>query len=302
MYGNKMKKSIILALLLAGVIQAGMTAYSTASGRTAGTYTGDTAYAAAQNAAAPDTAVQEVEIPKKEIDIDRITLKKEAEDTIISLDGVNADRNITNYKTLLAALDVPSSFQVQIEDMYNNGHRVPEVLTAYDYLYQNYGSIYELEGLVLKRESGTAWKDIFKEYNAKVPEFVPNSFPGGELEKIFKTPGITVDDVIIADRISQLTGRQFDELIEMRGQGKDWKTINESLGMVNTSGELPRVAVTSAQVKKHMAETGLSEEQIIEALVLAQKIDRDGKSIIDKLRSGIEEEAIIAESLEDKYQ
>jgi len=197
---------------------------------------------------------------------------------------------------------VPGSFQAQVEEMYSKGHKVQDVLAAYDYLYQNYGNIYELEGLILQKESGKAWKDIFKEYKKGKEEFVPRNFQGGELEKIFKTPGITSDDVIIADRIAVQTGAEFDELIAMRGQGMNWKAINEGFGIVNTSGELPRAAITSAQVKSHMKSTGLNEGKVLEALVLAQKLDKDGKAVIEKIKAGNDEEDIIAESLEEKYR
>jgi hypothetical protein len=107
---------------------------------------------------------------------------------------------------------------------------------------------------------------------------------------------------MIADRIAQQTGMEFDELIAMRGKGMDWKTINEDLEIVNTSSELPRVAITALQVIKHMNETGFTEEQVMEALVLSQKLEKDGKAIVDKFKAGEIEEDIIAESLVEKYQ
>lgn len=302
MYRSKLTKTIVFILLTAGILQAGIMGYSAVANQITGKYAENAVAVKTQNAASEDNTVQEVKLPKKEIDISKVAIKKEVEDKITSLDTVNAARNIRNYKTLLVALDVPRSFQVYIEEMYNEGNKVQDVLAAYEYLYLNYGNIYELEGLLVQKKQNKAWKNIFKEYKKSNQKFKPSNFEGGKLEEIFKTPGITPDDIIIADRIAQQVGIEFDELIAMRGQGMDWKTINEGIGIVNTSGELPRAAVTSAQVKSHMKNIGLSEEKILEALVLAQKLDKDGKTIVEKVKAGNLEEDIVAESLEEKYQ
>lgn len=302
MYRSKLTKTVVFMLLIAGVLQAGIMAYSAVANQTIRKYEESAAYVSAQNADASDTTVQEVKIPKKEIDISNVILNKEVEDMITSLDMVNAARNINNYKIMLAALDVPVSFQKEVESIYGKGYKVQDVLTAYEFLYQNYGNIYELEELIAQKESGKAWNTIFKEYKKNKEKFEPRNFEDGKLDEVFGMPGITPDDIVIADRIAQQTGLEFDELIALRGKGMDWKAINEDLEIVNTSDELPRVAVTSVQVKKHMTDTGLSEEQVIEALVLAQKLDKDGKVVIDKIKAGKAEEDIIAECLEEKYQ
>lgn len=302
MYKSKYIKAIVFVLLTAGVLQAGIMAYSAVSDHIAKKYTKKIAYTDVQNTAAPGNSVQEVKVPKKEIDISKISLKKEVEDKITSLDAANAAKNIKNYKMLLAALDVPGSFQAQIEGMYDKGHKVQDVLAAYEYLYQNYGKIDEIEGLLKQKKSGKVWKNIFKEYKKSKEEFKPTNFKSGKLEEIFKTPGITPDDIIIADRIAQQEGLEIDELLDMRGSGMNWKTINEGLGILNTSDELPRAAVTSAQVKNYMKNTGLSEEQVLEAIVIAQKLSGDGKTVVEKIKAGKAEEDIIAESLEEKYK
>jgi hypothetical protein len=153
---SRLTKSVVFILLMAGLLQAGIMAYSAAGAQAAGRN--------AESAAPSDTAAQEVEIPKKEIDISSIILKTEVEDVITSLDAANAAKNINNYRTLLGALDVPEGFRTEIEGMYVNGHKVPDVLIAYEFLYLNYGSIYELEELIAGKESGESWNTIFKEY------------------------------------------------------------------------------------------------------------------------------------------
>lgn len=302
MYKSKFTKAIVFVLLIAGVLQAGIMAYSAVANQLSRRYMEEAPDAKSQSVAASDNTVQEVEIPKKEIDISNIILKKEVEEKIISLDAANAARNIKNYKTLLVALDVPESFQAGIEELYNKDYKVENVLIAYEYLYHNYGNISELEGLVKQKESGKAWKNIFKEYKKNKTEFKPRDFEPEKLDELFNKPAISTDDIVIADRVSQQTGQEFDELITMRSQGELWKNINGRLGILNTSGELPRAAIKSTQVKSNMKSTGLSEDKVLEALALAHKLDEDGKAVVDKVKAGSMEEDIIAESLETKYQ
>jgi len=302
MYKGKLKKTFVFVLLVAGVAQAGLTAHSAISSQAIERYANKTAHAAINNAAAGETDSQGKDMPKEAVDTSNIVLKPEVEDRIASLSGGKAVNNIKNYKTLLAALKVPARFQEKIEDMYFGGHKTEDVLIAYEYLYQNYGNIEELGGLLERKETGKTWRSIFKEFGKGNGQFEPGTFPEGKLEKILRIPGITPDDVIIADRISQKLDIEFDELIAMRKKGKDWMTINEETGIVNTSGELPRAVITSAQVKSYMKSSGLSEEKVIEALALAQRLGMEGKAVIDKFKGNNTENDIIADGLEVKYR
>ena len=302
MQKSKFTKTVVFVLLIAGALQAGIIAYSSVGGQIIKKLSQEAPDVKAQTVAFADNTSQQNETPEKEIDISKVVLKKEIVDMVTSLDTANAARNIKNYKTLLVALDVPEGFQTRIEEMYSKGYKVQDVLAAYEYLYQNYGNIDELGWLMTQKKDGKAWKDIFKEYKKTHEEFAPRNFDSGMLEKTFKTPGITPDDVIIADRISQESGMDFEELINMRGQGKTWKDINLEFGVVTTSGELPRVSINSTQVSSYMKSTGLSEEVVLEALVLAQRLDEDGKTIVQKIKAGSTKEDILAESLSAKYQ
>lgn len=297
----RLKKLVIFVLLIAGILQGIMMTYAVIANGTTEKYIGAVAYNSAQSAIESDTTIQQVMLPKKEIDTSMVVLKKEVEDAIISLDVENATKNLNNYKTLLVALDVPVSFQEQIEYMYFNKYKVADVLIAYEYLYHNFGDIDDFEDFLLLKKSGKSWKEIFGAYKNSTQEFIPTNFGVGKLEETLRIPGITPDDVMIADRIAQQAGLGFDELIAMRSKGTEWKIINEGLGILNTSGELPRVAITSAQIKNCIKSTGLNEEKIIEAFVLAEKLGEDGMIVMEKVKLGKDEEDIIAESLDAKY-
>ena len=93
-------------------------------------------------------------------------------------------------------------------------------------------------------------------------------------------------------------------------------TVNtDSNGGNNGNNSIPKAEqvfaddfkpVSQYPISKDMVEllllNSLSEEQVIEALVLAQKLGKDGKAVLDKIKAGKTEENIIAECLEEKYQ
>lgn len=238
--------------------------------------------------------------PKKEIDINHIKLAADVESTITKQDSTNAAKNIKNFKTLLAERGIPEKLKVEVEKRFKKGYRVPDVLIAYEFLYDNYGQASELEILLDKKKSGKSWVTIFKEYSAAAKPFTPKNFKPGEIDDLVKA-GMTLDDIMIADRISQKGLKGFDELIALRKEGKIWQQINADLEILNTAERLPRIAVTSTQVKEYMTTTRLTEEQVINALTLAQKLGKSDEEMLKKVKSGSKNEDIFAESVSSKY-
>jgi hypothetical protein len=239
---------------------------------------------------------------KKVVDISKIKLDKGMESIINKTHPKDADRHIDHYKTLLAEFDVPDQYRTAIEKQLKKGRSVPEVLGAYAYLNENYGEIEELEGILEKKSKGKAFKQLFSENRKANKEFIPTNFEMGYIEELMKDQNITADDIMIADMISQKGIKKFEDLIEMRKQGKTWKEINTRLGIVNTSDKLPRIAITASQVKKYMEKTGLREEEVVEALVLAGKLDKDNEEIVNKVKAGKKKDEILAEGYEEKYK
>lgn len=248
-----------------------------------------------------DTEVVKKE-PKKELDISIIQLPIEFESGIKLMDAANADKNLINCKRLILELNVPDLYQNEIGKRIKEKRNVPDILIAYKFLSENYGTVGELEKMLNQKEAGKTFAQLFKEYNETHPEFVPSNFKEGYLEELLKTPGITADDIMIADRISQKGLKTFEELIELRKQGTTWQEINTGFGIINTSEKLPHVSMTSSQVKQQMKQSGLPEKQVVEALVMAGRLDQDSAGVIDKIKAGKQKEDIFAEAYEEKYR
>lgn len=239
---------------------------------------------------------------KKEIDITEVSISGEIEGVIRNSDGKNSDKNIKNYKKVLKAFDVPDKFKKEIERLIKKGYQVPDILTAYDFLYDNYGLIEELEKLIEKKNEGESWTEVFVDFNKSHKEFIPRDFDSKYLEGLLKTPRISPDDIMNADRISQKGLMTFEQLIEMRKEGKTWKEINSELGIVNTSGIIPRISISRAKVKKYVQNTGMSEKKVIDALALSSKMEKDDDDVINEFKSGLKKEDIYSGLYNEKYR
>lgn len=248
-----------------------------------------------------DDLVKPEKQPKKEIDISDVLISSDVEGLIKNQDVKNADKNIKNYKKLLKELDVLDQNTTEFKRLMKNGHKVSDIFISYEFLYENFGLTKELEGLLNKKEGGKPWDEVFKEYKDADKEFVPTSFKPGFLEKLLKTPDITGDDVMIADRISQKGLKKFDELIAMKKEGKKWKEINSELGLVNTAEKLSSIALTKERVEKQVKRTGLDENQIVNALIICEKYGIDDEVIVDKVNKGSKIEEIYAGVYISKY-
>src|SRR6056297_2588161 len=106
---KKFIKITIIAMFLCFVLQMGFVAFSTVYSDTNTT----------QN-----TSTTTVSIPD---DIKSI---------INAFDEDNYQRNLDNYKNLLIDLDISQIFQDEIERLLRKGNKLPDVLSAYEFLYQ----------------------------------------------------------------------------------------------------------------------------------------------------------------------
>jgi hypothetical protein len=248
-----------------------------------------------------DADAKTVDKPEKDIDTSKVDISKDLQDYIAQNDPDNEKGNLAMYKKMAAEFEIPLKYEDAISQMLKKKYKLNEIMTAFDYLYQNYGLISELEPLLADYKNLNSWTQVFEKYNAAHKEFVPKDFSLELLQKLTKA-GMSSDDIIIADRLSQKSLSTFEELITMRENGKTWRDINIGLGVVNVSGKLLRVTVTNSQIKKYMDATGLSRSRVMEAFVLAEKMDMNIDDIIDKFSNNEKKEKIYDECYSEKYK
>lgn len=282
---KKLSKIFMLVMLMGAVLQAGVISYSIADNQLTINTQGTT------------ETTERLQI----VDIDSIDISQEILDLIKESNIANYEKNITNYKTLLVTLDVQSSFKEEIERLIKEGHYLPDLLVAYDFLNQSFGKVDELEMLSSQNQSGKTWVEIFTEYNQNSGEFIPSTFDPEYLEELLHELYITPDDIMIADRISFKLGIEHKEVIGYRIDGFSWRETNEELGILNSQSQLPRIQVTKEDIEKYVSEYNLTENQIVEAFVMAQKLGKTVEEILGKVKNGYSEEQIFAECYQEKY-
>lgn len=301
---RKIAKLLILILVVGGIMSTGYMALSASSSYI-------TLFAPDKAGTDIKTELPNIKDIKPKRDINNIStppakkalvVSKEIENKITSLDKVNAAKNIKNYKDLLVNLKATEKLQKEIEKMYTKGYKVQDVLTAYTFLYDNYGTVGELEGLLSKKKSGKGWTAIFKEYNENKKVFVPRNFASNELESLMQSTNLTADDIMTADRISQKGIGTFENMINKRMKGWDWQDINSELDIINTSGKFSRVAVDNEKLEKYVQSTHFTKSQIVKAFIIASKMGKSESEILAKLEAGSTEEDILAQSYVDKYE
>lgn len=290
---KKIISKILMFAFLAGfIVQAGVTAYS---------MIGTNSRNISTNTVKQEDIQENTIVEASKIEEGASTdISLEIQNVIRESDPNNYNRNIQNYKDLLIGLNVHGKHKEDIEELLLSGYRLPDIMIAYEYLYHSYGTMENLKTFILQRSKNMDWKTIFSQYKQNDTPFIPRSYHSDYLEKLMETPGLTSDDIMIADRISYEASKDIDELLNKRMEGNSWRTINAEVNILNSSDIIPRVQVTSEDIQKY-SNGSFTDQQIIEAFVLAEKLKHNSEEIINKMKAGHTEEAIQKEIYEAKY-
>ena len=104
---------------------------------------------------------------------------------------------------------------------------------------------------------------------------------------------------MIADRVAAELSRPF-EIIEYRISG--WvKDAKFPLSILNSQQKLPKVSITPDELKKYTADGKITEDEVVEALVLAHHLDLKGETVINMFKGGYTVERIYAQTLTALY-
>lgn len=249
-----------------------------------------------QAAGAEKVAVSTAADEEKEI----INISGATKELIKSSDSKNYESNISDYTEMLASLHVHEKYIDEMDRLLEEDHNLSDILTAYSFLNDNFGKLQEIEELVQEKESGKAWAEIFKEYNKENKEFVPRSFEAGYIEEVMKDSVITADDIMLADRVSQKSGKTMQEIMEKRMTGESWKDINAWLDIVNGEETLPRVTVSPEQIDKYV-NTGMDRDVVVKGYVIAMKLSLKADTVMKELKAGTSVEELLDRYYTQKY-
>lgn len=295
----KLSISILIAAVL--LLSAGLAVYSAASGQKNKSILSQSAIEnkvtlSGQKIEEAKTAVPALAGEEKV----SISIPNETKEIIRVSDSKKFDTNIDHYTELLISLNVHDKYKNEMDRLLKEGHELSDILTAYSFLNDKFGKLEEIEALIQIKESGKTWTDVFTGYNRKNPEFVPRSFEAGYIEEALKAPGITADDIMLADRVSQKTGKTFQEVMEKRMEGQAWKDINAGFDIVNGDEALPRVSVSPEQVDKYV-NAGMKRDLVVKGYVIAKKLGQNAETVINELKTGTREEELLDKYYTQKY-
>ncbi|MFC4597668.1 hypothetical protein [Cohnella hongkongensis] len=285
---RKISKLFLVAIIVAMTLPAGYAAFAMVSSTSA---TSSTAMPPALDSSAMDV-----------INADSIVISQQVLDKIKQSDPGNYEKNVTHYKNLLIELSVHDKYKQEIERLVAENHKLPNVLIAYEFLYQSYGQLSDLERMVVNKKGGKAWSAIFSEYAEAHPVFTPRAFDSAYLEQLMQTPNLSTDDIMIADRVSFALDKPFEEIIGDRLKAISWKAVSADLGILYNADQLPRVQITAEQLDKYTASGKLTEDQVAQAFVIANKAGKNVDSVIEQIKAGYSEEAILAQAYTEKYE
>jgi hypothetical protein len=234
------------------------------------------------------------------VEKESINISDETKELIKSSDKKNYDTNLTNYTDMVTSLHVHEKYMDEMDRLLTEGYKLPDILTAYSFLNDNFGKLKEIEELVKEKESGKAWADIFQKYNKKNPEFVPRSFEEGYIEEVMKDSVVTADDIMLADRVSQKAGITIQEVMEKRMGGETWKNINAEIDILNGEETLPRITVAPEQIDKYV-NAGMDRDVVVEGYVIAMKLSLKADTVMKELKAGTSVEELLDKYYTQKY-
>ncbi|MFB9273922.1 hypothetical protein [Cohnella cellulosilytica] len=276
---NKKSKLVLILLLLVVTLPAGIVAFA----------------AIGEETQSPTS--QQIYESTEKVVIPRETLER-----IKAFDPAGYERHLADYKQTIVELRISHKLQAKIEDLLEEGYSLTEILVGYEFLSLNFGTIEQLQELLDKKQDGDAWANLFVAYHRDHPPFSPRSFDSGLLEQLMNAPLLNADDIMIADRISFVTGKAVEEIFESRKAGTPWHEITSEAGILFGDDKLPRVQVTNDQLQKLQNQTGWTDDRITAAIVTAHQAGQEPEKVVEKLKRGTREEAILAEAYETKHR
>lgn len=289
---QKWIKIVLYVIILAVILQAGLVAYSMV-GNLIGM---DQTESLPQEESSPNPS------PEPASQGGENEISQEVLDLIYQADPAHYDTNVANYRSLLTDLHVHKKYQDEIERLLRSGNPIEHIMIAYEFLYKEYGTMQELGAMVSDRQAGIAWDKVFADYHAAAGQFTPRTFASGQLEKWMSTGSLTADDIMIADRVSQKLSAKMEDIMKKREQGTNWREINGEYLILNAEETLPHVPVTKDQLARYVKATALSEQKVVEAMVLADRLHMDQNRVMEEYGKGKTQEEITAMCYREKYE
>lgn len=211
------------------------------------------------------------------------------------------EQRIETLEQFIEVFNVDDRISAELKELELQGYATSDIFIGYTYLYHEFGTIDELKLMLERVDQGSDWETQFADYVRTNSPFTPRTFEPEYLEKLSESAGLTSDDIMIADRIAHVTGIEFDDLIQVKLESEHWREITARHGILYGEDALPRVQVTLEQLERYTSAYQLTEDQVVEALVHAQKLNASAEEVLRMASEGWSTARIYAAVLADIY-
>jgi|GEM_PF-2415710 len=277
---KKLIRTASLLLLAALVLQTGYSVYAAVNNST------EKREDNIENASAASTAPE---------------IRTEVKEVLSTTYPDQSEQAIQTYVQFLSTFHVHESIQQKLDLWIVEGQNLADIMIAYTYLYHQFGQIDDLMPMLSSREQGAAWTEIFRTYRESHPAFVPRSFEPGFLSEVLANPELIPDDLMLADVVSTASGIAVEDVLQSRLDQASWQEITAEAGILFSADVLPQVSIPTEELHSFISTEGLTEDQVVDAFVFANKLDVPVEVIIEQVSDGATEEAIFAAALEQTY-
>lgn len=190
------------------------------------------------------------------------------------------------YRNVMAEKAVPATQQSKLEAYLINYENPEPVLILFDYLHDNFFTFDDLDQALARYGAGEPIENILQSYIDIQDQIQPRDYPHEEIERLVTTPGLSVEDIMIAEILDAHGSAPFYDIINARIAGEDWETLAARYNIINGSAKVQSVTVSASEVQECSEATGLSQEQAYERVVDAKKADIESDKIVEFVQSG----------------
>lgn len=231
----------------------------------------------------------------------KIKLIQELEDTLNKLDNSIAQARIIKINNIKDRFKMGDKQMKNISLELNNGTKLIDLLIAYDVVNENLGTEDDLKNVLESRKSGKEWGEIINDYSKSQKKYIPRKYDEEVIKELIQNQGFSIDDLKIADRISQKGFKSFDDLLALKKQGDLWKDIKGSLGIIDGNETYPKIQLNVSDLEKYKKSTGLSEETVKNILMLAKTNDKNFEDAFKVAQTIKDKNELKAVFLKEKY-
>jgi len=243
---------------------------------------------------------EDEDIIEREIKLSEEAAELELPEDITSIFGKDKDSE-DYYKKLVIEKGLTDLKIEKLKQYLLNYTDYFAILTIYDCLADNFFAYSDLDAAVKRYMNGESLDNILDYYIEFDRDFKSYNFEEDELEYYMISAGLSAQDIMMADLMSQHCGIPIKEIIDKMLELESWESLTEGYGIINSNRKLHSVDVNSEDILICQNELGLTEEEAIKEIVTADKAKIKKSDIVKMKKSKVKKGKIFVEEMHDRF-